>query len=147
MDLQKIKSDLKSGKTIFESVPRNFRPGWGTSLLMTFDDALIVPKEIKDLYEIVNDEKRWKEAHEQFNKIRIFLLNNKRFRPKEFLLLAENVAKITYNQSGYPAPFDNDAGWYIPGLAIQTAESFKDKKLMEEVIRIITIHYKENTNG
>jgi hypothetical protein len=147
MDIEKIKTDIELGRRIFESVPSKVRPGLGTSLLMTFDNSIKVPSEVKGLYEIVEDEKRWNEAHQQFNKIRVFLLSNRRFTPETFLLLAENVAKVTYNLSGYPAPFDKDSGWYIPGLAIQTAESFKDKKMVGEVIRILGIHYKAGINA
>ena len=147
MDIEKIKTDIELGKRIFESVPSKVRPGLGTSLLMTFDNSIKVPTEVMGLYEIVEDEKRWREAHQQFNKIRIFLLSNKGFVPETFLLLAENVAKVTYNLSGHPAPFDKDSGWYIPSLAIRTAELFKDKKLVDEVTRILGIHYKADTNA
>ena len=133
MDNEKIKADKELGKKIFESVPYNFRPGWGTSLLMTFDKLIKVPNEVKGLYEIVEDEKRWKEAHGQFNKIRMFGLNNKRFGPETYLLLAEKVAKITYNLSGQPAPFDKDSGWFIPSLSMLTAESFNDKDIKDEI--------------
>jgi hypothetical protein len=147
MEIEKIKTDIELGNRIFESVPSKFRPGLGTSLLMTFDNSIKVPTEVTELYGIVEDEKRWREAHQQFNKIRVFGLSNRRFAPETFLLLAENVAKVTYNLSGQPAPFDKDSGWYIPSLAIQTAESFKDKTLVDEVIRILSIHYKADTNA
>jgi hypothetical protein len=147
MDIEKVKTDIELGKRIFESVPSKFRPGLGTSLLMTFDNSIKVPTEVTELYEIVEDEKKWSEAHQQFNKIRVFLLTHKRFAPETFLLLAEKVAKVTYNLSGYPAPFDKDSGWYIPSLAMQTAHSFKDKILADEVIRILGIYYKADTNA
>lgn len=61
------------------------------------------------------------------------------FPHESFLLLAENIAKVTYNASGQPAPFDADSGWYIPSLALQTARSFKDTRLMDEVQATILV--------
>jgi hypothetical protein len=55
------------------------------------------------------------------------------------VLLAELVAKITYNASGELGRFDYDSGWHIPILAIETATYFNDPKLMEDVeIAILT---------
>jgi hypothetical protein len=147
MDIERIKTDRGLGKEIFESVPYSFRPGWGTSLLMTFDNVIKVPEEVKGLYDIVEDENRWKEAHGQFNKIRMFQLKNKRFTPASYLLLAESVAKITYNLSGQPAPFDKDSGWYIPSLAMLTAETWKSKDIKNEILRILFLHYKMDANA
>lgn len=148
MNKEQIKTDIKLGKKIYESVPRQFLPGWGTSLLMTFDTAIKdIPTEITELYNIIDDEKRWKESHEQFGKIRQFYLSHKTFRPETYLLLAEKVAKITYNLSGHPGPFDSDSGDYIPSLAIRTADYFNDKKITDEIERILTLHYKVDTNA
>lgn len=148
MDRDKIKTDIKLGKRIYESVPRQFRPGWGTSLLMTFEIVIKnVPTSIKELYDIVDDERKWKDAHGQFQKIRQLSLNNKKFQPNTYLLLAEKVAKTTYNLSGQPAPFDSDSGDYIPSLALQTTDYFKDKKVTEEIERILTLYYKVDTNA
>ncbi|RZL14409.1 MAG: hypothetical protein EOO62_05525, partial [Hymenobacter sp.] len=36
-----------------------------------------------------------------------FLLENKNYQPEAYLLLAELVAKVTYNASGQSAPFDS----------------------------------------
>jgi hypothetical protein len=61
---------------------------------------------------------------------------NNDFRPESFLLLAETIAKVTYNASGQPAPFDFGSGWYIPSLAFQTALSFKDDRLIPKFKRL-----------
>jgi hypothetical protein len=115
---------------------------------MTFETAIKnVPIEISELYDIADDEKMWKNSHEQFGKIRQFHLSNKTFRPETYLLLAEKVAKITYNLSGQPAPFDNDSGDYIPSLALGTADFFNDKKITDEIERILTLHYNGDTNA
>jgi hypothetical protein len=142
MDRERIKTDIKLGKRIYDSVPRQFRPGCGTSLLMTFDPMIKnVPIEIAGLYDIAHDEKRWKDSHDQFGRIRQFYLNHRTFRPETYLLLAEKVAKITYNLSGQSAPFDSNSGDYIPSLAIETADYFNNKKITAEIERILTLHY------
>lgn len=143
INAERIKVDYEIGRKILESVPFRFRPGWGISLVMVYDKLIKVPNEVKELYEIVDDEKRWCHAHNQFNEIRKFALNNKRFWPETYLHLTENVAKLTYNLSGYPAPFDIDSGWYLPSLSVQTAASFKNEELMEKTLKILTMHYKE----
>jgi hypothetical protein len=115
---------------------------------MTFENVIKnVPLEITELYRIADDEKRWRESHEQFGKIRQFYLRHQDFKPETYLLLAENVAKITYNLSGHSAPFDSDSGDYIPSLALATADHFNDRKITDEVERILTLHYNVDTNA
>ncbi|MEJ0032424.1 MAG: hypothetical protein WDO15_19655 [Bacteroidota bacterium] len=143
MNVEKVKSDLDLGRKIFESIPTHLRPAWGASLLMVFSERLSTPTEIQELLNIVDNERNWKDAHQQFSKIRTFGLKDKKFQPESYLLLGENVAKITYNASGQPAPFDHDAGWWIPGLAITTADYFKSDEGIDEVVRILKIHFKE----
>jgi hypothetical protein len=114
------------------------KPGWAGLILSRFDNHIKdSPAVIRDLYPIINNQDRWEEAHEQFNKIRQFGLSNKTYEPKAYLQLAEKVAKVTYNASGGAAPFDSDSCWYIPSLALQVAEHFKDNRLEEEVDVVI----------
>lgn len=104
---------------------------------------------INELYTIIDTQENWKQAHNQFSRIRQFLLDNKNYQPETYLLLAENVAKVTYNCSNEPAPFDKDSGWYISSLALQAATYFDDNRLEEEVKTCIFIfnrnkHLKNN---
>lgn len=136
-------NEITWGREIFESVPIEVRPGWGQSLLMTFDNFMRVPAEIVDLYEIIDDKRRWKEAHGQFQKIRLLTLYKKgQFVHEAYLLLAENIAKVTYNLSGGASPFDHDCGWYIPGCALKTADVYRSEQVSEEIMRILTLHHK-----
>lgn len=135
-----VKTDLKIGQQIFENIPNKIRPGWAGFLLSRFDNYIkIVPRPIKELFSIIDNPDRWKEAHGQFVKIRMFLLDNKDYRPEVYLLLAEMVAKVTYNASGESAPFNKDSGWHIPRLALQAASFFKDDRLEEEIQSTILI--------
>lgn len=110
------------------------KPGWAGLILSLFDNYINdLPTVIRNLYPIIDNKDRWAEAHEQFTKIRQFGLSNKDFQPEAYLLLAEKVAKVTYNASGGTAPFDSNSCWFIPSLAFQLTEHFGDKRLEEEV--------------
>lgn len=129
-----IKTDIKIGQQIFENLPNDIKPNWAGLILSRFDNYIKdIPNSILDLYPIIDNKDRWKEAHEQFTKIRVFGLENKNYKPENYLRLAELVAKITYNASGQPAPFDSDSGHYIPSIALKTTENFDDNRLEEEV--------------
>jgi hypothetical protein len=52
---------------------------------------------------------------------------------QKLFTFAELVAKVTYNASGQPAPFDSDSGHYIASLALKATEHFGDTRLEEEV--------------
>ncbi|MEO6524148.1 MAG: hypothetical protein ABIN91_20855 [Mucilaginibacter sp.] len=116
----------------------------GGVILSCFDDYIPnIPLEISDLYPIISNKNRWKEAHNQFTQIRLFLLAHPSFKPEAYLLLAETAAKITYNASNEPAPFDADRGYWIPKLAMQAAEYFKDERLKEQLTSTILL-FKKN---
>lgn len=129
-----IKTNIKIGREIFENIPNDIRPGWAGLVLSRFDHYIKnIPTSISELYLIIDDINSWKEAHEQFTKIRVFGLENKNYEPENYLRLAELVAKVTYNASGQSAPFDSDSGHYIASLALKVTEYFDDNRLEEEV--------------
>lgn len=129
-----LKNDLKKGKDVFENLPNDIRPFWAGIILSRFDSYIEeVPESIRDLYPIIDDKSKWKEAHKIFSGIRIFNLENKNYKPENYLSLAELVAKVIYNASGESAPFDSDSGHYISSLALKTVEYFDNERLEEEV--------------
>lgn len=135
-----IKTNIKIGQQIFENLPNDIRPGWAGLVLSRFDHYIKdIPISILELYSIIDNKDRWKEAHEQFGKIRVFGLANKNFTPENYLRLAEIVAKVTYNASGQPAPFDSDSGHYIASGSLKMTEHFDDNRLEEEVRSTILI--------
>jgi hypothetical protein len=140
-----IKTNIEIGQQIFENLPNDIRPGWAGLILSRFDNYIRhIPIAIKELYPIIDTKDRWKEAHRQFNKIRRFLLDNKNYQPEAYLLLAELVAKVTYNASGQSAPFDSDSGHYIASLALKATEHFDDNRLEEEVTSAILLFSRNN---
>jgi len=141
MNLKDLENNIELGRKIFESVPEKARPGWGITLLQVFDNYIDnIPPQIRELEEVTADEENWTKAHAQFTKIRTFSLDNPDYKPEAFILLAEKVAKITYNSSGLPAPFDSDSGWWIAINAKKTADYFGSKDLIDEVRKILTIN-------
>jgi len=141
-----IKTNIEIGQQIFENLPNDIRPGWAGLILSRFDNYIKnIPVSIKELYPIIDTKDLWKEAHGQLSKIRRFLLDNKNYKPEAYLLLAELVAKVTYNASGQSAPFDSDSGHYIASLALKATEHFDDNKLEEEVTSTILL-FSRNKN-
>lgn len=133
-EVHNIKTNINIGQQIFENLPNDIKPGWAGLVLSRFDHYIKdIPTSILELYPIVENKDRWKEAHEQFTKIRVFGLENKNYEPDNYLKLAELVAKVTYNASRQPAPFDRDSGHYIASLALKATEYFDDNRLEEEV--------------
>lgn len=141
-----IKTNIKIGQQIFENLPKDIRPGWAGLVLSRFDQYVKdIPTSIFELYAIIDNKDRWKEAHEQFSKIRRFLLTNKNYQPEAYLLLAELVAKVTYNASGEAASFDSDSGHYIASLALRATEHFGDNRLEEDVKSAILLFSRNKT--
>lgn len=129
-----IKTIIKIGQEIFENLTNDIRPGWAGLVLSRFDQYIQnIPSAISELYSIIDDKDRWKEAHEQFTKIRAFGLETKNYEHESYLRLAELVAKVTYNASGQSALFDSDSGHNIPSLALKATECFDDNRLEQEV--------------
>jgi len=54
------------------------------------------------------------------------------------LYLAENVAKVAYNASGCPRPFDHDAGWWVAACARWIVERSADAGLEARVWAALT---------
>lgn len=143
IELDDIKNNIEIGAQIFSSVPKSLNPIWAGIILAKFNNYIKnVPEPIQKLHDIIEKPSRWKEAHQQFGLIRGFSLENKSYPYETYLLLAEKIAKITYNASGESAPFDSDSGHYIPGLALQTASFVKDERLEVDLKAILLLFIK-----
>ncbi|SDZ81427.1 hypothetical protein SAMN05192529_10288 [Arachidicoccus rhizosphaerae] len=135
-----IKTNIKIGQQIFENLPHDIKPGWAGLILSCFNHYIKdIPASILELYQIIENKDRWKEAHVQFTRIRVYGLDNKNYKPENYLRLAELVAKVTYNASGQVDPFDYDSGHYIASLALKATEYFDDSRLEEEVESVILL--------
>jgi len=139
-ELYGIKTNIEIGEQIFLSVPKELKPIWAGIILAKFNNYIKnIPEPVKRLYDIIEKPSEWKEAHHQFILIRRFLLDNKHYPYETYLLLAENIAKITYNASGGSAPFDCDSGNYLPSLTLKTADFFEDERLEDDLKSILLL--------
>jgi len=104
---------LDAGRLIYERIPPRQRPGWAARALEAVRGLIPKTPEIDSVLEIARDPARWRAAHAAFTAVRALTLEAKDPLVEAVLHLAENVAKVTYNASGGPAPFDHDAGWWV----------------------------------
>lgn len=111
---------LKAGAVLYEAVPVGSRPAWAADILaLACSHARKVPKQVRAVIEIAHDQARWKRGHDIFDAIRDLTLAEERSHAggvvyECLLFVAENAAKIVYNASGKPAPFDEDCGdWLV----------------------------------
>lgn len=129
---------LAFGRALFDRVPPRERPAWASAVLGVAMDQVIPIREVEDLVRIAEAQRRWGEAHAQFSRLRTLTLatehvSNAHPMYKALLQLAETVAKVTYNASGQPAPFDYDAGWRLASDARRLAELSEDRAFEERV--------------
>lgn len=122
MKIDEIINNITEGRRIFETVPSAVRPCWGGLLLARFREAMgeALPVPMAGLQEICDDPTRWNEAYDQFQKIRCFGREHD-CALQNFLLLAEKIAKVTFNATDPPARFDDNSGWFIPKLCLLAA--------------------------
>jgi hypothetical protein len=110
-----------AGWVIYEATPNALRPAWAADILeLACSQLPIVPTQIQAVIEIARDAKRWREAHAAFSAVRgLTLVEHKSHAGGEvyesLLFVAENAAKVVYNASGEPAPFDYDCGYWLVG--------------------------------
>lgn len=109
---------LEAGRLVYEQIPNNQRPFWASRILDLCIPLIPPVPEVDTISEIAADRARWKEAHSAFWPLRQLTLKAEASTSTNrlysgILYLAENVAKVTYNASNEPAPFDEDAGWWV----------------------------------
>lgn len=115
-----VGDDIRAGELIYERIPPHRRVPWASGLLALFCSRISPPPAVTAVGEIAASEPRWHEAHGAFDAVRLLTLDQERLGVAKdgplygLLLLAENVAKVIYNASGHPAPFDHNAGWWLP---------------------------------
>ena len=113
---------LEAGKLIFESLPVGSRPQWAARVLRVVVDLTgLSVQPIEHAINIANTPCDWGKAHVAFSALRRATteLEQSQVRSPEqtlllsHLLLAELVAKVTYNSTSPADEFDEDSGWWI----------------------------------
>lgn len=133
---------LVVGRELHDGVPPGERPAWAAEVLMIACDMVRPVREVEDVLRAAERPARWGEGHVLFQRIRALTLASERTprtsRPYRALLdIAETVAKITYNSSGRPAPFDRAAGWRLARDARRLTESLSDDLLEDRLWRAL----------
>lgn len=152
-DTYAIKTNIKRGKEIFENIPNHIKPCWAGLILSQFSNHIKeIPTPVLELFGIVDNKDRWPEANGIVRKIKQFLINNKNFKPDTYLLLAEKIAAVTFDFTDHKSKVNDENGWNIPKLALQTAGKLESPWLEEEVVASILIiehskKYKINLNS
>jgi hypothetical protein len=113
---------LEAGELLFERLPKEFRPIWASRILkLVVGRSGVRFSPIEDILHIADHPMEWVNAHNAFSTLRTTTLDleSARDRTKEERLflclvgLAENAAKVIYNATDPPDPFDADSGWWI----------------------------------
>jgi len=113
---------IDAGRLLFEHLKPELRPMWASRLLR----AVVQRTEIKSpsidaILVISENVADWNNAHRAFSFVREATLKLEEIQGRSIhqelllaqLYLAENVAKVVYNATNPPDPFDEEAGWWL----------------------------------
>jgi len=113
---------FEAGKLLFEQLPNEIRQKWASGILrLVVERTGIKTGPIEYALHLADRPKNWSKAHGAFSDLRreTLLLEGVINRSRDqdlklsLLLLAELVAKITYNATLPDDEFDEDTGWSI----------------------------------
>lgn len=110
---------LRAGRAIYEAIPNASRPSWGADILeVACSQVPHVPTQVRAVIELAREPQRWREAHAAFSDVRNLTLAEESSHAggevfASLLAVAENAAKVVYNASGEPAPFDYNCGYRL----------------------------------
>jgi hypothetical protein len=133
---------LEAGRLIFESLPNDVRPQWaGRVLRLVLRRTGIKSEPIERIIGLVDNPVDWSQAHDAFSAARDVVLQLERlaFRDPQqsmllsHLLLAELVAKVTYNATNPYDEFDEDSGWWIAPCLEEILNKVGDQDFSESM--------------
>ncbi len=113
---------LDAGRLIFENLPVERRPQWAARVMrLVLDRTAVKSQPIEHAICLANTPSEWSKAHDAFSALRRATLDMEQLEARtpqqdlllNHLLLAELVAKVTYNSTNPPDEFDEDSGWWI----------------------------------
>ncbi|HKX29150.1 MAG TPA: hypothetical protein VJ302_15755 [Blastocatellia bacterium] len=123
-ELWNAEQPFEAGRIIFEGLPKEVQPIWAARILrLVLERSGVKLKQIDRLLEIADQPTKWRKAHQAFSSIRgqtLKLDDQRRHGSTDkqeilgaVLVLAELVAKVTYNATSPDDEFDEDSGWGI----------------------------------
>jgi len=141
-------SDVASrfGQVVYDAVPQGARALWVADVLeVAVNASRIEAPQIRRVIEVGRDPARWTEGHEAFDQVRTLALANRKSTAPDALLgvafdLAETAAKVIFNASGAPAPFDKNAGWLIAPRLRALVEMIADDVVAKKAFEVLTHH-------
>lgn len=110
---------LDCGRVLCEELSPEEQVRWATGLLkfcMQYGPSVPSIEHVAALADVPSD---WRFAYAAFSDVRAITLAAEQAGAsvdpllKCMLYVAENTAKVIFNASGEPAPFDHDAGWWL----------------------------------
>ena len=113
---------LEAGKLLFEALPNASRPVWAAeALALVLDQGKLQHDLFDTVLQTAREPALWNAGHRVFRSVRGEVLKlekkSRRSSAEEFLLssflLAELVAKVSYNATNPVDEFDEDTGWWI----------------------------------
>lgn len=113
---------LEAGRLIFENLYKRGRVEWAADILKAIVDRTgLTSPATEKLLRVAADSARWNQGHKAFGAARGEVVRleaiPRRSLEQEILLLqtliAELVAKVTYNETEPVDEFDEDSGWWI----------------------------------
>ncbi|HEX9840399.1 MAG TPA: hypothetical protein VGA72_13700 [Anaerolineales bacterium] len=143
---------VEAGRLLYERIPRASRPLWGADILEFASQRISKVPEIQNVIAFARTPEEWanstsrekrSNAHNFFDAVRRLTLEEDRKDQEDklyinVLLLAENVAKVTYNSYGYNAPFDHDAGWWIVAILKSIVDIVNDIDFSATAWKVLT---------
>jgi hypothetical protein len=121
-ELWQAGKELEAGRAVFEAIPEEARPGWAARILkaVVARTGLRSPA-IDRIIWVAGDSRTWLQGHAAFQAARNETLRLDEIparSPAEELMLhqvvlAELVAKVTYNATNPEDGFNEDSGWWI----------------------------------
>lgn len=128
---------LSAGQLLFDSIPVEARPQWAARVMrVVIDRTGVKSHAIEHAIRIANTPNEWYKAHDAFSTLRKATLELDDIKPLSMkqslllkhLLLAELVAKVTYNSTNPPDDFDADSGWWIAPCLKDILDSVNDEE-------------------
>ena len=143
---------IEAGRLLFERIPCASRPFWGADILEFASQRVSKAPDIQNVITFARTPEEWanstsrekrSNAHDFFNAVRQITLEEDRKDNadqvyRNVLLLAENVAKVTYNAYGYHAPFDHDAGWWVVSILKNVVDLVNDTDFSTTAWKVLT---------
>lgn len=139
------------GYHAYESLANDQRPLWAAEILRLSMDVLHADlPELCHVVELGRDSRRWGDGHRAFGAVRALTQTNQRRVPIDsqlqlLLQIAETAAKVIYNASGLPAPFDSDAGWLMASRVAALVQSAVDPEFHRRVFARLAGHLSSET--